>query len=90
MHMGLLKLEQQGQLEQVVVAVILEPLVVDDAAAYCFDFFLVAGQGPALQLELVLHLPNAIQKIHNPTLFHLNVLLPYVHSWLVQNLQHCR
>ena len=38
MHMGLLKLEQQAQLELVVIAVLLEPLVVDDVAACCSGF----------------------------------------------------
>ncbi|MPN28256.1 hypothetical protein SDC9_175697 [bioreactor metagenome] len=35
---------------------------------------------------VALHL-NAIQMLRNPTLFHLNGLLRYVHSWLGQNLQ---
>ena len=84
--MGLLTLEQQLQLELAVVAVLLEQLVVDGVVACYFGFCLAAEL--AVQLELVAHLLNAIQKIHNPTLFHLNVSLQYVHSWLVQNLQH--
>ena len=38
MHMGLLKLEQQAQLELAVLAVRLEPLVVDDVVACCSGF----------------------------------------------------
>ena len=55
---------------------------------YCFCRCFAVEQALVQQHAYVVLLLNAIQMTHSPTLFHLNVLLQYVHSWLVQSLRH--
>ena len=80
MHMGYLKVQsEQGLVAQLVV-------VARCYEVFCCLFLVVQAQERHVDAHDLHHL-NAILMTRNPTLFRLNVLLLYVHSWLVQSLQ---
>ena len=81
MHMDL----QQLLLPQAQTAVVQMFYVAVLLVVFLQRFFLPQVQQRGCAIDRLLL--NAIQKIHNPTLFRLNELLQYVHSLLVQNLQ---